>query len=67
MAFEYGIIPKGISRKLKRLIEMELEPAKIISILRNTIPNSILEFNPLGYTHKEKSQIVLSQYLSVGG
>lgn len=66
-AFEYGIIPKGTSRKLKRLIEMELEPANIISILRNTIPNSILEFNPLGYTHRDKSQIVLSQYLSVGG
>ncbi len=66
-AFEYGIVPKGTSRKLKRLIEVELEPAKIISILRNTIPDPILKFNPLGYTHKEKSQIVLSQYLSAGG
>ncbi len=67
VAFEYGIVPKQTSRKLKRLIEVELEPVKIISILRNTIPDSILKFNPLGYTHKEKSRIVLSQYLSVGG
>lgn len=66
VAFEYGIVPKGTSRKLRRLIEMELESAKVISILRNTIPNSILKFNPLGYTHGEKSQIVLSQYLYTG-
>ena len=66
-AFEYGIVPKGTSRKLKKLIEKEQEPAKIISILKNVIPNSILKFNPLGYTHRDKSQIVLSQYLSVGG
>ena len=65
-AFEYGIIPKGTSRKLKKLIEMEPEPVKVVSILKNTIPNSLLNFNPLGYTHGEKSQIVLSQYLCPG-
>lgn len=67
VAFEYGIVPKRTSRKLKRLIEVEPEPAKVILILRDTIPDSILKFNPLGYTHREKSQIVLSQYLSIGG
>ena len=62
--FEYGIIPKRTSRKLKRLIEKEPSPSKVISILRDVIPNSILEFNPLGYMDKERSQIILSQYLS---
>ena len=65
-AFEYGIVPKQTSRKLRRLIEVEPEPAKVILILRDTIPDSILKFNPLGYTQREKSQIVLSQYLSTG-
>ena len=64
--FEYGIIPKRTSRKLKRLIEKEPSPSKVISILRDVITNSILEFNPLGYTDNERSQIVLSQYLSAG-
>ena len=65
-AFEYGVVPKKTSQKLKRSIERESDPLEIISILRNTIPDSILRIDTLGYTDKGKSQVVLSQYMSAG-
>ena len=63
-AFEYGVVPKKTSQKLRRLIEREADPLKIISILRDAMPNSILRIGTLGYMDREKSQVVLSQYMS---
>lgn len=65
-AFEYGVVPKKTSQKLKRLIETEPDPLKIVSIIRDTVPDSILRIGTLGYADREKSQIVLSQYVSAG-
>ena len=63
-AFEYGIVPQKTIQKIKRSIEKEDNPLKIVSILRDTMPDSILRISTLGYTDREKSQVVLSQYIS---
>ena len=63
-AFEYGIVPQKTIQKIKRLIEKEDNPLEIVSILRSTMPDSILRIGTLRYTDREKSQIVLSQYIS---
>ena len=65
-AFEYGVVPQKTSQKLKRLIETESDPLKVVSILRDAIPSSILQVGTPGYTDREKSQVVLSQYMSRG-
>ena len=65
-AFEYGVVPQKTSQKLKRLIETESDPLKVVSILRGAIPGSILQVGTPGYTDREKSQVVLSQYMSRG-
>lgn len=63
--FEYGIIPKKTSQKLKKSLEMESCPEKIILMLKDAIPYSLLKVG-FSETGDERSQVVLSQYLSAG-
>lgn len=63
-AFEFGIIPKQTSQKLRRLIEREINPLKVISIMRNNIPEAILQIDSLAdRSTNEKSEVILSEYL----
>jgi len=64
LAFDYGMIPRKTSQTLKRLIETESNPLKVISIIRNSIPKSILETQSIEYNKNiEKKEIILSEYL----
>lgn len=66
-AFEYGVVPKQTSQKLRRLIERELNPLKVISILRNNIPEPILQIDSLtDRSTNEKGEVILSEYLMTG-
>lgn len=68
IALEYGVVPEGMIRKLKKLIEREADPVKIVSILENMRLDHLLNNNLLNPTEAtEKNEIVLSQYLCSGG
>jgi len=66
-AFESGVIPRNTSRRIKRAIEKEANPLKVVAILRTEVPASLLREStspplvPLG--HRE---VILSEFL-VGG
>lgn len=63
-AFEYGVIPKKTAQTLKRLIEKEPDPVKVIAILRKKTPETALKtIGSQDYISREKTRIVLSQYL----
>jgi len=66
-AFEYGIIPKRTSQILKRELERESNPLKVLSTLRSKIPDNLLE--PVSNTHEkthDKAEVILSEYLIAG-
>jgi len=66
-ALEAGIIPRNAARRIKRAIEREVSPLKVIVTLRNEIPGTLLQQGaqpshiPLG-----RREVILSEYL-VGG
>jgi len=66
-AFESGVIPRNTAKRIKRTIEKETNPLKVIGTLRNEIPGTLLQQGvqsprvPLG-----RREVILSEYL-VGG
>jgi superfamily II DNA/RNA helicase/HKD family nuclease len=66
-AFESGIIPKNTSKRIKGKIEKEINPLKVLAVLRKNIPGSILNINHPGRaTEHDNREVILSEYI-VGG
>lgn len=67
-AFESGVIPRNTARRIQRAIEKETNPLKVVGILRNEIPEALLQRGtpspgiPLG-----RREVILSEYLVGGG
>lgn len=65
--FEDGIIPKNTSKRLKAELEREINPLKVLAILKNNVPMSLLSGDrssqSFGYQVRE---VILSEYLVRG-
>jgi hypothetical protein len=67
-AFENGVIPKNTSKRLKNELEKEINPLKVLAILRKNLPSSILSAAPTGQQAAlAKREVILSEYLSAKG
>ncbi len=63
-AYELGIVPQNTTKRIKKLLETELHPPKILAILKRNIPYTILNIDENYNKEKlEKREIVLSEYL----
>lgn len=63
-AFEDGIVPKNTSKRIKQEIEREINPLKVMAILRANIPYSLLrEAQREKNTFRSKREVILSEYL----
>ncbi len=63
-AFENGIIPRNTSKRLKTEIEKEINPLKMLALLRKNVPNSILSTASIGQqTGHDRREVILSEYL----
>ena len=67
-AFENGVIPKNTSKRLKNELDKEINPLKILAILRKNLPTAILSAEPttqqIGHDRRE---VILSEYLKTTG
>lgn len=65
--YEDGVIPKNTTRRVKKKIEREINPLKVLAILKKNIAYSILGLNsarqPIA---SAKREVILSEFL-VGG
>ncbi len=67
-AFENGVIPKNTSKRLKNELEKEINPLKVLAILRKNLPPAILSAAPTGrQAALDKREVILSEYLSTKG
>ena len=63
-AFEDGIVPKNTSKRIKQEIEREINPLKVMAVLRANIPYSLLrEAQREKNTFRSKREVILSEYL----
>lgn len=67
-AFEDGIIPKNTSKRLKAELEREINPLKVLAILKTNIPDALLSGGNAGrYPDLHTREVILSEYLkSIG-
>ncbi len=63
-AFDVGVIPRNTSKRMKELLEKEINPIKILSILKKNIPLSLLDVAYHKYPiHASLSgEVILSEY-----
>jgi len=67
-AYEYGIIPGNTTRRIKKAIEREPNPLKVLGILKRDIPNSLLGINRTGQpSERARREVILSEYLTSEG
>jgi hypothetical protein len=67
-AFENGVIPKNTSKRLKTELEKEINPLKVLAILRKNLPQAILSATPTGQqTGHDRREVILSEYLAQSG
>ena len=63
-AFEDGIVPRNTSKRIKQAIEREIDPLKVLSVLRKTLPPSLLrEARREGPATGSRREVILSEYL----
>jgi len=63
--YEYGIIPKNTTKGIKKKIEKESNPLKVLAILKKSIPNNILDLGRPGQPSvSSKREVILSEYLT---
>ncbi|MCK4796889.1 MAG: helicase, partial [Spirochaetes bacterium] len=62
--FENGIIPQKTSQKIKRAIEKEINPIKVIMLIKRNIPYNILnsKSNSINIEYSPR-EVILSEYL----
>lgn len=62
-AFEDGIVPKNTSKRLKKELEREGHPLKVLGTLRRNIPKSLLFGNQATESHAyNPREVILSEY-----
>ena len=67
-AFENGVIPKNTSKRLKNELEKEINPLKVLAILRKNIPTAILSVSPTTQQIRhDRREVILSEYLAQSG
>lgn len=63
--YEYGVIPKNTTKGIKKKIEKEINPLKVLAILKKSIP-----YNILGVERSDqpiissKREVILFEYLA---
>ena len=63
--YEYGVIPKNTTKGIKKKIEKESNPLKVLAILKKSIPNNILDLGRPGQSSvSSKREVILSEYLT---
>lgn len=63
-AFENGNITKNASKKLKKELEKEVNPLKVVSILKKNISDNLIYAESNGNkTREDKREVILSEYL----
>ncbi len=63
-AYDAGIIPKNTTKKIKKAIEREINPHKVLASLKRLIPASLIQSNKKAVaTPFLKREIILSAYL----
>lgn len=63
--YQEGLIPKNITKRIKKLMEKQKDPLKVLAILKREIPSRLLEEKRVGKTSKySKREIILSEWLS---
>ncbi len=63
-AYDAGIIPKNTTKKIKKAIEREINPHKVLAALKRLIPASLIQSNrKAAATPFLKREIILSAYL----
>ena len=66
-AYEAGIIPKNTTKKIKKAIEREINPHKVLATLKRFIPTSLLSGKKTATVPPlAKREIILSAYLKAG-
>lgn len=66
-AYVDGIIPQNTTRRIKNEIEREVNPLKVLAILKMNIPYNLLEIKQPGQpVEMAKREVILSEYLAVG-
>ena len=63
--YEYGVIPKNTTKGIKQKIEKEINPLKVLAILKKSIPYNILGVErPDKPIISSKREVILSEYLA---
>jgi len=67
-AYNDGTIPRNTSKKIKKAIEKETNPLKVLSVLKMNIPYNILGVKQTGQPIElVKREVILSEYLTGEG
>ena len=65
--YEYGVIPKNTTKGIKKKIEKESNPLKVLAILKKSIPYNILDLERPGQPiPSTKREVILSEFLTSG-
>jgi len=65
--YEYGVIPKNTTKGIKKKIEKEINPLKVLAILKKNIPYNILSVErPDQPVVSSKREVILSEFLTGG-
>lgn len=63
-AYEDGVIPQNTTKKIKKGIEKEINPLKVLAILKKTIPDNILGATDIRQVAvSAKREVILSEFL----
>ena len=66
-AYEDGIIPGNTTKRIKKAIEHELNPLKVLAILKRNIPDTLLGIKRPGQSfERARREVILSEYLRGG-
>jgi len=67
-AYEDGIIPANTTRRIKKAIEREANPLRVLGILKGNIPSTLLGIRRTGQeSERTRREVILSEYLTGGG
>ncbi|MCK4394289.1 helicase, partial [Candidatus Bipolaricaulota bacterium] len=68
VAYADGIIPPNTTKRIKKAIDRETNPLKVLGILKKNIPDSLLGIEQTGQaSERARREVILSEYLAGGG